>query len=176
MNTIDRLKQSTRSGLAFAGQHPAYIVKSRIKRVADWIAPMSFFLRHYGLDRYQGPLAEPGVRRPLFVAAVLLPLLVMATSIPGLLWSVRDPAARWLLVAILLYFLAVGAPLQGMSRYRIAIEPLLIVLAGGFAAGCGRPWLARKAATAALLPGFLMLGGLWWINWRELAAYLKLIW
>ncbi len=116
------------------------------------------------------------MRRPLFVAAVLLPLLVLAASIPGLLWSVRDPAARWLLVAILLYFLAVGAPLQGMSRYRIANEPLLIVLAGGFAAGCGRPWLARRASTAATLAGCLVLAGLWWINWRELAEYLEIIW
>jgi hypothetical protein len=144
--------------------------------VADWIAPMSFFLRHYGLERYHGALSRPGVRRPLFVAALLLPILVLAGSIPGLLWALRDPAARALSIWILVYFVAAAAPLQGMSRYRLAIEPLLIVLASGFAVGFGRPWWRRKAASTAVLAGWTVLAVLWWTDWREVAEYVKIIW
>ena len=38
-NIIDRSKQSTRAGLAIAREHPANLARTRVNRVADWVAP-----------------------------------------------------------------------------------------------------------------------------------------
>ncbi|HUU85939.1 MAG TPA: glycosyltransferase family 39 protein [Phycisphaerae bacterium] len=175
-NIIDRLTRSTQQGLEFARQHPGYTARSRVKRVADWVAPTSFFLRHYGLGRYQGVLAEPGLRRPLFIAAVFLPVLVLIGAIPGLLLALRDPTGRMLLITIVVYVAVAAAPLMGMSRYRLMIDPFLIVAASGFAAGFGRPWWTRKAAAICVVAAWLVLAILWWIDCREVIEYLTMVW
>ncbi|MFT5050804.1 MAG: hypothetical protein ACI8QZ_002209, partial [Chlamydiales bacterium] len=45
-NTIDRQTSELRSGLAFAREHPRWLARSRVQKLADWVAPLSFFLRH----------------------------------------------------------------------------------------------------------------------------------
>ena len=93
-NVIDRLAENTRRGRAYALQHPGFTARTRLKKLADWATPLSFFVRHYALERYHGSLAEPAVRRVLIVGAVVLPLLVLAGAIPGFCWSLRVAGGR----------------------------------------------------------------------------------
>ena len=62
-----------------------------------------------------------------------------------------------------------------MSRYRIGIEPLLIVLAAGFLSGAGRPWW-RSGALVICVAGWALLAALWGINRAEVVALVRSIW
>ncbi len=153
INVIDRATDNVSRGLAFARQNPGFVFRSRFKRLADWSSPMSFFLRHYGLERYHGLLDQVWVRRSLIMVAVIVPVVVLAGAIPGLFLSVADPSTRWFLISILLFFVLAGAMLNASTRYRIAIEPLLIVCAAGFFSGAGYPWRGRSLAKLGALFG-----------------------
>ena len=57
--------------------------------------PMSFFIRHYGLERYHGILEDSLVRKVLIAAALLLPVLVLVAMLAGAMRELRigDPAS-----------------------------------------------------------------------------------
>ena len=112
-----------------------YALRTRIKKLADWATPLSFFVRHYAWERYHGVLATPAVRRPLIVAALAMPILVLAGAIPGFWGCLRGSDAHVVLGWTLLYWVPAMALINGMSRYRVGLEPLLIVLAAGFLSG-----------------------------------------
>jgi 4-amino-4-deoxy-L-arabinose transferase-like glycosyltransferase len=174
-NVIDRSAEDVRRGLQYAGDHPAFAARTRIKKLADWATPLSFFVRHYALDRYHGVLASPAVRRPLLTAALLLPLLVLAAAIPGFWGSLRTSGAWPVLAFTLLYFIPTTALVNGMSRYRTPIEPLLIVLAAGFLSGAAwRSW-SRPAMVVSIL-GCAALAFLWWLNAPEVLALVQNAW
>lgn len=175
-NLIDQSRGTVRDGLAFGLAHPGFALRSRIVKVANWVSPTSFFVRHYGLERYHGLLDAAAVRRVLVLAALGLSAVVIAAAIPGLLLCLQSHAGRMVLVPVLLYFLAVAGPVQGASRYRVPIEPLLIVLAAGFLAGEGRPWRGRRAACRAVAAGLLLLVGLWSLTARQTLELVRIVW
>jgi 4-amino-4-deoxy-L-arabinose transferase-like glycosyltransferase len=176
INVIDRASDNVSRGLAFSRQNPGFVLRSRLKRLADWSSPMSFFLRHYGLERYHGGLDHVWVRRFLIGIAVMVPVLVLVGAIPGLFLSVRDPSTRWFLIGVLAFFVLAGGMLNASTRYRIAVEPLLIVCAAGFYSGAGLPWRGKSSGMLGALFGSAFLLTLWALNWREVLAYLSLIW
>jgi len=175
LNVVDQSADNVRRGLAFARRHPGFVLRSRLKKLADWATPLSFFVRHYAWQRYHGALTDPVIRRPLLVIAIALPMLILASAWPGLT-GLRDPGgARSLLIWTLAYFLAATALINGMSRYRTCIEPVLIVLAAGFLSGAARPW-GHRPGLLGCIGGWVVLAGLWGINLPEVLAVLKLIW
>ncbi|MEJ2084918.1 MAG: hypothetical protein P8Y44_04470 [Acidobacteriota bacterium] len=176
VNVIDRSNENVDQGLAFARGHFGYVLRSRLKLLADWASPMSFFLRHYGLGRYSGPLDRPAVRRIAIVSALLLPMVVLLGSIPGLLSCIERHWIRWSLIGVTIYFLLAGSLLNASTRYRISIEPLLIVAAAGFLARIGQGAYRRSTVGLVSLGGGLILIGLWALNWLELTAFLGKIW
>ena len=175
VNVIDRARENTAQGVAFARRNPGYVLRSRIKHLADWVSPMSFFVRHYGLGRYSGVLDRPGVRRFLVVFSLILTAAVLAASIPGLA-GVEDRFARRSIAVLIGYFLIAGVLINASTRYRISIAPLLIVCASGFVAslGTGRKRLANGVLLS--LGGVAVLLTLWLLNWREVATFVELVW
>ena len=178
-NVIDRLAENTRRGREYAVQHAGFTARTRLKKLADWATPLSFFTRHYALERYHGFLAEPAVRRVLIFAAVLLPMLVLGGAIPGFFWSLRVPGARALIGWSLAYFTLVTALINGMSRYRLVIEPLLIVLAAGFVAHLLRS--RRRPGNGSFPIGvcgvaLFALAFRWLVKFAEIGAVLYKVW
>jgi hypothetical protein len=181
-NVIDRSADDVGRGLRFAAQHPGFAARTRLKKLADWATPLSFFVRHYALQRYHGALAGPAVRRPLLLAALLLPMLVLAGALPGFWGALRTSRAGTILAYTLIYFIPTTALVNGMSRYRIAIEPLLLVLsAGGLSALARRiPLPVREGAGGGFwiltIVGWLVLALLWWLNAPEILALVRSAW
>jgi hypothetical protein len=174
-NVIDQSAENVRRGLTYAREHPRYALTTRIKKLADWATPWSFFLRHYALGRYHGVLMDAGVRRLLIVSALVLPILVLLLAIPGFLQFLRSSGGRAVIGWTFLYFAPTTALINGMSRYRISIEPLLIVLAAGIIGGGLRAGRRSGWAVACVI-GWLMLGTLWAVNAAEVTALLREIW
>jgi len=176
VNVIDRSNENVRRGLKFVRDHTGYVLRSRVKLLADWVSPTSFFLRHYGLGRYSGLLDRPMVRRVLIGSALLLPMVVLLGSIPGLLSCIERRWIRGSLIAVVGYFLLAGSLLNASTRYRISIEPLLIVCAAGFLARIGHGSNWRSTLSPVSLGVGMILVGLWALNWLELMAFVGRIW
>ncbi|MHC4943523.1 MAG: ArnT family glycosyltransferase [Planctomycetota bacterium] len=174
LNIIDQSSENVRRGLAHCLDHPGFALRTRIKLLADWATPMSFFVRHYGLERYQGNLNGSVVRKFLIAAGLLLPMLVLAAAIGGAVFRLRGSTGG-LLGWTLLYFASTGSLIAGMSRYRISIEPLLIMLAAAFLARIGRRWGQRKRFIL-FLSGLALLIALWCVNAPEILAAIAPVW
>ncbi len=180
--TPERLRENVRRGLSFALEHPGWLVRSRIKKLADLVAPTSFFVRHQAMGKYDELPLGRVPRMPLTIWAVVCPLLVLPLGLIGYFLALhggpRDRAARWLFGAVLAYVVATGL-LVAMSRFRLPAEPFLIVLTAGLLSG-----RAGRGAEAAARPGAARVAGavlgcgllafLWWVDWPELSALIQL--
>ena len=175
-NVVDRSSDNVARGVEFALANPGFVVRTRIKGVADWLSPMSFYLRHYVLERYGGPLESRLFRRVFLTLALTLPIAVLFGSLAGLFIGVDERAIRWFLVVLLAVFFLSGALINASTRYRIAIDPLLIVLAAGF---FSRPDMLRTAPTGsqvAVIVSWSILVSMWAVNLRELVTIVGIIW
>jgi 4-amino-4-deoxy-L-arabinose transferase-like glycosyltransferase len=170
-NTIDRTRENLASARAFAAEHPGFVLRSRLKKLADWVTPLNFFQRHLRLEVYRGSLASPWARTPLVLLSLALTALVLAGGIGGIGLAVDGGPRRWTLLAIVATFLA-GTLVVSMSRYRVPVEPFLLVAAAGFLTRAGRSAPARPAtiATRALWIG---IGLAWLLNAREILFVLR---
>ena len=166
-NLIDRSSENFRQGREFAHKYPGYYLRTRVKKLADWATPYSFFIRHFRLNLYTSPLTGDGLRQVLILASLLASMVVLFGAIPGLLWCIQE---RVQTMAFLSCLIAVLAPVwvTSMSRYRTPVEPLLLVLAAGFLTGINRPWPRKGLATGLVLCGWLLLAGLWLTNSQEI--------
>jgi 4-amino-4-deoxy-L-arabinose transferase-like glycosyltransferase len=171
-NTPDRLRENVRRGAAFALEHPAWLARSRIKKLADLFAPSSFFVRHAALGHYDEGLFRRLPREPLVVWAVVCPLLVLPLGMAGFCLCLRRGPARWLIGAVLGYFTCTGL-LVAMSRFRLPMIPFLIVLAAGLLTGAAERPVPRGARILAALV-LALLVGLWWIDLPEVAGLVEL--
>ena len=165
-DVVELSQENVRRGIEFGREHPGFIAASRIKNLADWATPLSFFLRNYAVKRYAGPWQNPLVKTVMVAAALVVPLLVLAGAIGGYFHALVGVRGRGLIGWTLLYFLLANSMIVASSRYRMCIEPLLIVVAATF------PWAAGSkrwspATIAACLMGWVVLGGLWLINAAE---------
>lgn len=174
-NTVDQSRANVRRAMNYIQEYPGFFAAARIKRLSNWASPTSFFVRHNALGRYKGILAATGVRRVLLIGALLLPMLVLFAAIPGLIWTLRGSTGRGVLRWTVLYAL-LPAMLAGMSRYRIAIEPVLIVAAGGFLSRLGRVRGVSVLSASGIALGWLVLGFLWLLAAREVLAVASVVW
>ncbi len=177
-NTIDRQAAGLERGLGFAAEHPGWFLRSRVKKLADLFAPVSFFLRHLGLEAYgpQSALTRPALRRPLALFSVALPLLLLPLAWLGLL-SLRERPALSLCACVLSYFVLTAA-LVAMSRFRVPMLPLLIPLAAGALARGPRDSLRAlsRPRRIAACAGWALLVFLWWVDLPETLALFSLAW
>lgn len=173
-NVFQLSEADTRRAIEHIGRYPRVFMKGRVKRLSNWSSPTSFFVRHLASGQYDRVAALHGVRRALLTAALGLSIVVLLAAIPGLLSAWRGPPAADVLVCTLLYAL-LPALLVGMSRHRMFVEPVLIVLAAGF---LGRPTRLRwnRSSLAAVALGWLVLGFLWYLAAPEVLGVAEVVW
>jgi len=174
-NTPDRLQENFARGWRYAVSHPGWLVRSRIKKMADLVAPVSFFVRHQALGRYGASVLGAEGVRPLLVSwAVLCAVAVLLVSIPGYFVALRDRAGIWLIGTLALYF-AATAMIVAMSRFRIPMVPWLIVLAAGFVtAERDQRWGNGPGRIVAAV-GVALLLFLWWVDLPEVLTILGFV-
>ena len=52
IHAIDRHSSQLRTGLAFAAEHPAWTLRTRLKKWSELVTPLSFFTRHQAMAMY----------------------------------------------------------------------------------------------------------------------------
>lgn len=139
-NDALRSRANVELGLAFAAEHPTYFARSRAVELVDLLSPVSYPVRSMRLVEVGEPLA-----RALPVAAVLtilcVPLLLLL-ALQG--WTTaRDAAPLRSLAATMVVCTSAVALVNGLTRYRLPVVPVLIALAALYLAG------ARAAPTPA---------------------------
>lgn len=165
-----RLAANRERGLSFAAEHPGWILRSRVQKWADLVAPVSFLTRHLTLGHYHGPLAD---LRPLLVAlAVLCSAGTLLLGLTGLaLHLPRTPAAA--VIALNgLYVLATGS-LVAMSRFRLPLVPLLLIGAAALVLRRGEEGPGRRAVALVLAAA---LAALWWIGAPTTVGLIEAAW
>ena len=75
----------------------------------------------------------------------------------------------------MLYFAATSL-VNSMSRIRIPMVPLWIVLAAGALAAWPRLRLGEPRVAAPVCTGWALLLLLWWIDWPEIASVVDYAW
>lgn len=178
-NTAARSAENVRRGLDWVLENPGAFLRTRVKRLADICLPTSFFVRQQGCLTYaESPLGEPALRRPLVVWAFLAPALLLFLAVPGMVHRLRrlrcSPGA-WVAPVVVFYFLATSL-LSSMSRLRVPMLPVLFVLVAGFLTLERWRWFAGTRTRLAALLGWLVLFFLWWVDFPELKALVRLSW
>ena len=174
-NVIDRSRENFRLGVNYAREHPGFFLRSRIKKLADWVTPLSFFVRHFGMHRYTGFPAGNLDRKLMISGAVFVPILVMVGVIGGLFTTVARRAGWLLMLATLVYFATASSLIVAMSRYRTPLVPFLIVLAAAFWNRAEkRSW--TRGRLMACVGAWTVLAALWGINAAEVWTMIRVIW
>ena len=173
-NDIDRTRVNLRRSLQYTLGHPASFVLTRVKKLADFATPLSLLVRDLSPEVYSGPLVGRTVR-PLMLCVALcsvVALLVLAWINLVRLWDHRPAAAFFTLVIV--YF-GLSVLLVSMSRYRIPMVPLLLVLVGGtVVSGPSRGPRRRTVILSAC--GVAVLLGLWALNLAEVSEVVARVW
>lgn len=160
---VDRNSEETRRGLAYALEHPGFMVRTRIKKLADFVTPKSFVLRHVHLDLYEGWMATPAVRRSLSIVAPGMVVALLLLGAGGAIYRGGEARGAWILFAIIAYF-SVLSLLVSMSRFRAPLLPALLVLAAAWLTGRRASAPAGRTRHAAFALIVVVLGFLWTLN------------
>lgn len=172
---IDSDRACVRRGLLFAIRRPGYIAKTRIKKIADFLNPQTYIVRHCRLGYYTGWLKRAGYRRIVVVTALLAAVFLMSTAWAGIVSAPGYRLARVFLLSIILYFMAT-ALLVANSRFRIPTVPFLIVFSAAWLAN--RPWrfANSRSMMAVIVTGLLVLTGLWMLNMDGVLYTARMAW
>lgn len=164
------------AGKQFILDDPMLFISRMPMRVAQMLTPHSLLTRHIRWHRYPG-LGIVG-REIIVLLQAATSLVVMLVGAFGL--TTRARGGRGVVIAgILVYHVAAIAALAGISRYRVPLEPMLMVYAAAvFADWPGTrkalmsgPYRWRFALTVVTL-GVLLPLVLWnlpagWPEWRH---------
>lgn len=174
-HVIERSDEHVARGLAFARERPGWLFRSRVKKLADLVTPMSFYTRHLALGHYDPSVLGGSVVRKLTGTwALFASAAVLLLGLRGLVLHL--PRGRGGVVVLLtIGYVAGTSLLVAMSRFRTPIDPLLIALAAGALVGRGAtPGPARRALAAASV---VVLIFLWWVNFPEVStAVTEMVW
>lgn len=174
-NRVDASRENLRRGLGYVAKRPAFLAASRIKRLADFLNPMSFLTRHLYVDLYGAPLDAQWVRRLIAPLAVLLVIGLILAATAAAVYGPGLGRGSWPVWLTLAYFPATGL-LISISRLRIPIVPLLLILGAAFltrASGIRRADRWRHLVAAC---GFVVLVFLWSLNGAGVVTLLAGIW
>jgi len=168
IHAIDRHSSQLRAGLAFAVEHPAWTLRTRLKKWSELVTPLSFFTRHQAMGMYPEDSAIHGALRvPLVLLALLISSLTMALGAAGYFLTLRRGPCRTVF-SVLIGYVVLTSLLVAMSRFRVPLEPVLIALSAGFLSH-GLQVRSRPRAVGLALT-LTVLAGLWWISWPETVA------
>jgi arylsulfatase A-like enzyme/4-amino-4-deoxy-L-arabinose transferase-like glycosyltransferase len=127
---------------------PALFVRRMGPRLVDMWNPTSFLVRHLRIGAY-GPV-HPLLELAVSWTAMLCYLLVVALAAAGAWRQRRDPRV-WLVLALMGLLCGVTALAFGLTRFRLPLMPLLIVLGAPALASLGGRRRAANAAASGLL-------------------------
>ncbi len=134
--------------------HPETFARRIVPRLVDLWNPTSFLVRHLHVGAYG--------RVPLLVAsllawsAILAYLAAAALALAGA-WLERRSPLTWLVALLVLFYSGITALSFGLTRFRLPLEPLLLVLAGPALVAL-RPRRARRGAAALAAAGLALAG------------------
>jgi hypothetical protein len=157
VNTADQTRSNVQDGLAFAFQYPKYFLRSRIVEFVDLMSPLSFIHRSVRITEGIGePLSSPYLRRLFSLLALLMMPLVVMVGLWGWAYA-RDAGPLRSLTATLALCTAAVSIVSGLTRYRVPLMPLVIVLAAIYLAKHREvPTLRRKAVMSTLAVGIIL--------------------
>lgn len=173
-----------REASLYAASHKVEFALTRIKKIADFNTPLSFLVRDIPFA-YSGELSSPFVRRVVVVICLLSSCLLLLLGWLG--FARLYGTSGWSLLSCVVIYFCLTSLLNGMSRSRVPIEPLFMVLASGI-------WFRRSAHPMAAMDEqgrilglhrprrwqsvVVVLGLLafWAINAREIWEVTKLAW
>ncbi len=161
------------AGMAWIERHPAEFLKRVPLRVSQMLTPHSLLTRNLRTGRWHG---LPEWFDELLIGAVaVFSFTVMVGGTVGLFARGRG----WYAVAAVVvvgYHVAAIACLAGLSRYRVPLEPLWMVFAGGLLADPRSAWTGLRLSrwrlvgvfvvTAILLALMLRFLPAGWRGWR----------
>lgn len=172
---LDRDSCQTEAGIAWIKANPVEFVSRMPMRVAQLLNPHSLLTRHLRWGKWKGP--PQWMDEAVILMGALSSMLVIWGGALGL--ASRGRRARSGVVAlVLLYHCAAIACLAGLSRYRVPLEPLLMIYVGLLLADPkgaleamraeplrGIAGIAILAVLVPLVLWFLPSGWTWWRTW-----------
>ena len=169
---VERDKCQTKAGVEWIKEHPKEFVVRIPLRIAQMMNPHSFLTRHLRWGNMQGlpRWADEGI----IAVNVGWNLMVLWLGTLGLVLYGRG--GRGLLISgIWLYHVAAISLLAGLTRYRVPLEPLLMIYAAWFVSEWGGHW--KRASTprkvsAVVCGGLIVFFTMWffpaaWVQWRH---------
>ena len=173
-NRLDRIGEDLKSAIRYASQHKRAFILTRIKKIADFVTPLSFAVRDLTPREYSGPLAKPSIRRALICVALSSVVLLLAAGWIALIQARGERDFFLLMLLVIGYFLMTSL-LVSMSRYRVPIEPFLLVLLGTFRSE-PRQQLSRTVTLFWCGLGLSLLNFLWYLNLAEVSEVVERSW
>lgn len=151
---LEIARYAQRSAWAEIRREPAVFVARIPLRLWDMWNPTSFLLRHFRMHAYGR--VPPLIEALVCSAAVASYLLVMGLAAVGCV-LLRRRRETWLVLSFVAFFSAISAVSFGLTRFRLPLMPLLMLMAAPPLLACidrarRRP-AAVAAAGAALLVG-----------------------
>ncbi len=173
-NQVDQTRKNVSAGLEFARENPAYFVRSRIVEFVDLVSPLSFIVRSLRVTEPIGePLDVPALRRIFALLSVMMVPFLALSAVWG--WAgARDAGPLRTLAGTLALCTTAVALVSGLSRYRVPLVPMLIVLAALFLSGAREKPPVVRGAIASFVAVVLVLAWLPSIGPTRLA--LSAIW
>lgn len=173
-NRADQMRANIGDGLAFAAQNPAFFVRSRVVEFIDLVSPISFMVRQFRTAEGIGePLNDSMMRRIYALLSVLLAPLLAILALSG--WATARDAAPLRSLSAMIVLCTSGVTLvSGLSRFRIPMVPILIVLAAVYISGAKEKPPAKRRAIASCVAIGLILA--WIPSLRPVQLSLSAIW
>lgn len=174
-DVIGRDTCETAQGIAWIKGHPKEFLARVPLRLAQLLTPHSLLTRHLRWGLWRG-MPQVGDELIVLFGAAMTLVTVLGGALGLAAWSRRSLGVA--IVGLLAYHFAAIAVTAGLSRYRVPLEPLLMVFAAAallsprqtWAALRAEPWRGAAAvlALAVLTPlmlWFLPAGWVWWRSW-----------
>lgn len=133
------MRAAKEAAVEFALDDPVWTAHRAWYKVVDLWNPTSFLMRHLERNGY-GELPR-WLARALSWSCVLSYLFVWAAAAPAL-WRYRRTALGGMVLLLVYYYTFVHAATFGLTRFRLPVMPMVMVLAGATLAG----WWGRRAA------------------------------
>jgi hypothetical protein len=145
-----QVKDPSQSDVEFWLRHPGLLAKYSVIRCLGLFMPNSWS-ETFGLKDDLGEYLESGAYLEFGAKAgmLLLDVLVLAVGALAFLASLHPKNRRlWIVTSTVTYFVLIYSLIHGITRYRVAILPLIIVLVVWWLSTLRLP--GRAAATVAI--------------------------
>lgn len=155
-NRADAARANVAQGLEYAISNPVYFIRTRIVEFCDLVSPLSFIVRAQRTTAVQEPLDIPILGRFFSILSVMMVPFLMLLALWG--WATaRDAVPLRSLGGALVLCTSAVTLVSGLTRYRMPVIPMLIILAAVFLAGQReKPPLGRRAIVSCVAVALML--------------------